>query len=92
MAARLVPFRSAAQMSKRVSMDAACAGSADINAGASAAAAAGINRGDLIQEINHKPVTSASQYKQLMSGASGQPILLLINRGGITSFVVVEAH
>ena len=59
---------------------------------ASAAAAAGINRGDLIQEINHKPVTSASQYKQLMSGASGQPILLLINRGGITSFVVVEAH
>src|SRR3984885_2091857 len=28
---------------------------------ASAAAAAGINRGDLIQEINHKPVTSASQ-------------------------------
>jgi serine protease Do len=59
---------------------------------ASAAAAAGINRGDLIQEINHKPVTSASQYKQLMSGASGQPILLLINRGGITSFIVVEAH
>jgi serine protease Do len=59
---------------------------------ASAAAAAGINRGDLIQEINHKPVTSASQYKQLMSGASGQPILLLINRGGITSFVVVEAR
>ena len=59
---------------------------------ASAAAAAGINRGDLIQEINHKPVTSASQYRQLMSGASGQPILLLINRGGITSFVVVEAH
>jgi serine protease Do len=59
---------------------------------ASAAAAAGINRGDLIQEINHKPVTSAAQYKQLMSSAGSQPILLLINRGGITSFVVVEAH
>jgi serine protease Do len=59
---------------------------------ASAAAAAGINRGDLIQEINHKPVTSASQYKQLMSAAGTQPILLLINRGGITSYVVVEAH
>ena len=59
---------------------------------ASAAAAAGINRGDLIQEINHKPVTSAAQYKQLMSSAGTQPILLLINRGGITSFVVVEAH
>ena len=59
---------------------------------ASAAAAAGINRGDLIQEINHKPVNSASQYKQLMSSAGTQPILLLINRGGITSYVVVEAH
>jgi len=59
---------------------------------ASAAAAAGINRGDLIQEINHKPVANASQYKQLMSGAGAQPILLLINRGGITSYVVVEAH
>jgi serine protease Do len=59
---------------------------------ASAAAAAGINRGDLIQEINHKPVNSASQYKQLMSNAGTQPILLLINRGGITNYVVVEAH
>jgi serine protease Do len=59
---------------------------------ASAAAAAGINRGDLIQEINHKPVNSASQYKQLMSSAGTQPILLLINRGGITNYVVVEAH
>jgi serine protease Do len=59
---------------------------------ASGAAAAGINRGDLIQEINHKPVNSASQYKQLMSSAGTQPILLLINRGGITSYVVVEAH
>jgi serine protease Do len=58
----------------------------------SAAAAAGINRGDVIQEINHKPLTSASQYKQLMAGAGAQPILLLVNHGGITAYVVVEAH
>jgi len=58
----------------------------------SAAAAAGINRGDVIQEINHKPVTSASQYKQLMAGAGSQPILLLVNHGGVTGYVVVEAH
>jgi serine protease Do len=58
----------------------------------SAAAAAGINRGDVIQEINHKPVNSASQYKQLMAGAGSQPILLLVNHGGVTGYVVVEAH
>jgi serine protease Do len=58
----------------------------------SAAAAAGVNRGDVIQEINHKPVSSASQYKQLMAAAGTRPILLLVNSGGITHYVVVEAH
>jgi serine protease Do len=58
----------------------------------SAAAAAGVGRGDVIQEINHKPVASSTQYKQLMAGASGQPILLLVNSGGITHYLVVEAH
>jgi S1-C subfamily serine protease len=58
----------------------------------SAAAASGIGRGDVIQEINHKPIASASQYKQLMAGAGSQPILLLVNNGGITRYVVVEAH
>ena len=33
MVARLVPLRNAAQMSKRLSMDAACAGAASVNAG-----------------------------------------------------------
>ncbi len=58
----------------------------------SAAAAAGINRGDVIQEINHKAVSTSAQYKQLMAGAGSQPILLLVNHGGITGYVVVEAH
>jgi len=58
----------------------------------SAAAAAGIGRGDVIQEVNHKPVSSASQYKQLMAGAGSQPILLLVNNGGVTRYVVVDAH
>jgi len=58
----------------------------------SAAAAAGINRGDVIQEINHKPVNNMSQYKQLMAAAGTQPTLLLVNHGGITNYVVVESH
>jgi serine protease Do len=58
----------------------------------SAAAAAGLNRGDVIQEINHKSVATSAQYKQLMSGTNGQPILLLVNSGGVTHYLVVEAH
>jgi serine protease Do len=58
----------------------------------SAAAAAGINRGDVIQEINHKSVGNSAQYKQLMAGAGSQPILLLVNHGGITGYVVVGDH
>jgi serine protease Do len=58
----------------------------------SAAAAAGVSRGDVIQEINHKSVATSAQYKQLMSGTNGQPILLLVNSGGVTHYLVVEAH
>jgi serine protease Do len=58
----------------------------------SAAAAAGINRGDVIQEINHKPVSTSAQYKQLMAGVGTQPILLLVNKGGVTGYFVVEPH
>jgi serine protease Do len=58
----------------------------------SPAAAAGLNRGDVIQEINHKSVATSAQYKQLMSGTNGQPILLLVNSGGVTHYLVVEAR
>ena len=58
----------------------------------SAAAAAGVSRGDVIQEINHKSVATSAQYKQLMSGTNGQPILLLVNSGGVTHYLVVDAH
>jgi serine protease Do len=58
----------------------------------SPAAAAGLNRGDVIQEINHKSVATSAQYKQLMSGTNGQPILLLVNSGGVTHYLVVEPH
>jgi len=57
---------------------------------ASAAEAAGIERGDVIQEVNHKRVTSVQEYNQAMRAAGNQPVLLLINKHGITQYVVVE--
>jgi serine protease Do len=59
---------------------------------ASAAEAAGLDRGDLIQEVNHKRVTSIQEYKQALAGAGNQPVLLLINQRGITRYVVVETR
>jgi serine protease Do len=56
----------------------------------SAAAAAGLDRGMVIQEVNHKPVNNLQQYKQALAGAANQPVLLLVNEGGVTRYTVVE--
>ena len=57
---------------------------------ASAAAAAGLEQGDLIQEVNHKPVGNIEQYRQAVASAGDQSVLLLVNEGGVTRYVVVE--
>jgi hypothetical protein len=44
----------------------------------------------VIQEINHKPIGSTSDYQQALSGADKQPVLILLNHGGVTGYVVVE--
>jgi serine protease Do len=56
----------------------------------SPAAASGIERGDIIQEVNHKPVNNVDEFKQAISGAGNQPVLLLVNHGGVTGYTVVE--
>lgn len=57
----------------------------------SAAADAGLQRGDVIEAINRKPVDNVNQAQQLLAGASAQPALLMVNRRGQSSFIVVEA-
>ena len=59
---------------------------------ASQAAAAGLDRGNVIEEVNHKPVTNIEQYKQAVAAAGQQPVLLLVNQNGVTRFMVVQAH
>jgi Do/DeqQ family serine protease len=54
------------------------------------AAAVGIQQGDVIQEVNHKPVNNVQEYQQALSNTGNQPVLLLINQKGITSYVVVQ--
>ena len=56
----------------------------------SAAASAGLQRGMVIQEVNHKPIGNVTEYNQALAGAHGQSVLLLVNQGGVTQFVVIE--
>ena len=50
---------------------------------------AGLRRGDLIKEIDRKPVENEKDYRQLVSKAE-KPLLFLVKRGGQTFFVTVE--
>ena len=56
----------------------------------SSAAAAGLQQGDIIQEVNHKPVHNVAEYEHALSGTGNQSVLLLVNRGGNTLFVVIS--
>ena len=56
----------------------------------SAAAAAGITRGDVIEEVNRKPVRNVGEYQQAIGAGGNQPVLLLVNRAGTTHYVVIE--
>ena len=56
----------------------------------SAAAAAGIQHGDVIEEVDRKPVHNVEEYQRAVAGKANQPVLLLLSRGGATLFVVVE--
>jgi serine protease Do len=55
-------------------------------------AAASLQKGDVIQEVNHKPVASIEQFKQAVSAAGKGSVLLLVNRQGVTSYVVIESQ
>ena len=56
----------------------------------SPASDAGLQRGDVIEQINRQPVKSVSDYERLIRQAGKETIVLLVNRGGNTTFVVVQ--
>ena len=56
------------------------------------AAAAGLSQGDVIQEVNHKPVNNIEQYRQALAGSGKQPVLLLVNHGGVTNYIVIGSQ
>ncbi|MFQ5450221.1 MAG: DegQ family serine endoprotease [Nitrospinaceae bacterium] len=62
----------------------------DVTAGGTAAEA-GIRRGDVITEINRKPVKSVQDYrKAATSDKKGNTMLFLVRRGGTTIYIAVK--
>jgi serine protease Do len=59
---------------------------------ASAASEAGLRSGDVIVEVNHKPVSSLSQFQDAVTADSNRPALLLVNRRGSDLFVALSAR
>jgi serine protease Do len=58
----------------------------------SVAQEAGLERGDVILEVNRRPVLSIEQFEQLVEAANNQPIILFVNRAGRTTYMVVPAR
>ena len=54
------------------------------------AAAAGIQAGDVIQEVNRQPVKSVDDLKTALKKTSDRPTLVLINRQGNNIFLTVK--
>jgi serine protease Do len=62
----------------------------DVRAGQSAAEA-GIKRGDIITEIDRKPVRNMPEYKRSLGNIrKGRTVLFLIKRGGTTIYIAVR--
>jgi serine protease Do len=57
---------------------------------ASPAAQAGLTRGDVIQEVNRHPVHNTGEFDAAVKSAGSNSVLLLVNRGGTTSFLVIQ--
>jgi len=50
-----------------------------------------VQRGDIIQEVDRKPIATVEQFQRAMRAAGNQPVLLLISRGGDHFYTVVSA-
>jgi Do/DeqQ family serine protease len=57
--------------------------------GAGPAADAGIQRGDVIEQVNQQPVRSAADLRAALQRSGTRPALLLVNRRGTTVFITV---
>ena len=56
------------------------------------AAAAGLNRGDVIMEINRQPVETLEDARKVLDGAGDKTLVMLVSRRGQTTYVTVKPN
>lgn len=56
----------------------------------SPAADAGLERGDVVEEVNRKEVRTADQFQAAVREAGSKPLVLLVNRSGNTSYLTIS--
>jgi serine protease Do len=80
-----------AEMTRRLNLPTGTRGVVitDVNPN-SGAADAGLQRGDVIEEVNRQPVANAREYEAALQKAGTQNVLLRLRRGEIASFVLVK--
>jgi serine protease Do len=54
------------------------------------AADAGIRPGDVIEQVNRKPVTDVAELKAAVKGAAGKPALVLVSRKGDSLYLTID--
>ena len=81
------------QITKQLGLDSASEGVVvtDVDQGG-AAADAGIARGDVILQINRKPVNSIADVKAALDAAGDKPVALLVNRRGQVTYITVKPN
>ncbi|MBS1874162.1 MAG: DegQ family serine endoprotease [Acidobacteria bacterium] len=57
----------------------------------SVAADAGLQRGDVIEQVNRQPVKNAAEFDKMVRAGKGGTTLLLVNRGGVRNYVAIES-
>jgi serine protease Do len=57
-----------------------------------AAASAGIRQGDVIEEVNRKPVRTAEDLRAALKGSGSRPALVLLNRRGDSLYLTLTAR
>src|SRR5262249_40897133 len=63
----------------------------DIEEG-SAAAEAGLQVGDVIQEVNHQPIRKVTEFQAQLQSAGSDPMLVVVNREGHHLFFALESR
>ncbi|HEV8142915.1 MAG TPA: PDZ domain-containing protein, partial [Methylomirabilota bacterium] len=53
------------------------------------AAGAGVQRGDVIVEIDRKPVKSVDDFEKLTTRAGGKQVLMRVQRGGSAIYIAM---